>query len=134
MSRQCYLGEKIPGTNSAVPTSGLSENVDNFKYSIEESENGYENFCVIETFIKSIQYVTDAHSTHNYQILAKKFKSHSTVVLLLMTYNIFWCLPLAYLLFDGNNDIFTSLIFLLLSYIPYIIWCYKNDAGIPKEL
>ena len=87
-----------------------------------------------ETFIKSIQYVTDAHSTHNYQILAKKFKNHATVVLLLMSYNIFWCLPLAYLVFDGNKDIFTSLILLLLSYIPYIIWCYKNDAGLPKEL
>ena len=54
MSRQCYLGESIPGTVSSSPTSGLSKNVDNFKYSIEESEIGYKNFCLIETFITSV--------------------------------------------------------------------------------
>ena len=31
MSRQCYLGESIPGTNTSSPDSGLSENIDNFK-------------------------------------------------------------------------------------------------------
>ena len=64
MSRQCYLGEKIPGTNSAIPTSGLPKNVDNFKYSMEESEIGYENFCVVETFITSIEWLYLAAKGH----------------------------------------------------------------------
>ena len=38
MSRQCYLGSKAPGNNSLLPASGLSENIDNSKYTIEESE------------------------------------------------------------------------------------------------
>ena len=86
------------------------------------------------TFLEAMHYVTEAHCTHNYQILAKKYNSHVEVVLMLMTYNIFWCFPLAYLVFDGNQDIGTSIIFFFLSYIPYVFWCYKNDSGLPREL
>jgi len=64
MSRQCYLGEKGPGTISATPTSGLSENVDNFKYSIEESEIGYQNFCLVENFINSVEWLYLAAKGH----------------------------------------------------------------------
>jgi len=64
MSRQCYLGNKDPGSNFSTPTSGLSENIDHFKYTIEESEIGYENFCVIETFIKSIEWLYLAARGH----------------------------------------------------------------------
>ena len=64
MSRQCYLGEKIPGDVVAGPTSGLSEKVDNFKYSLEESEIGYKNFCLIETFVTSIEWLYLAAKGH----------------------------------------------------------------------
>ena len=57
MSRQCYLGNKAPGSKALEPTSGLTSDIDNLKYTIEESEIGYENFCVIETFIKSIEWL-----------------------------------------------------------------------------
>ena len=64
MSRQCYLGKKAPGSYSSVATSGLAENIDNLKYTIEESEIGYENFCVIEIFIKSIEWLYLAAKGH----------------------------------------------------------------------
>ena len=64
MSRQCYLGDKAPGSNAFNPTSGLTSNVDNLKYTLEESEIGYENFCVIETFIKSIEWLYLAAKGH----------------------------------------------------------------------
>ena len=64
MSRQCYLGEKAPGSLSFEPSSGLTENIDNLKYSLEESEIGYKNFCVIETFIKSIEWLYLAARGH----------------------------------------------------------------------
>ncbi len=64
MSRQCYLGEKIPGTQTSIPTSGLSDDVDNFKYSIQDSETGYKNFCVIQLFIKSIEWLYLAAKGH----------------------------------------------------------------------
>ncbi len=64
MSRQCYLGDKAPGSDSSEPTSGLSNDVDNLKYSKEESESGYKNFCVVETFIKSIEWLYLAAKGH----------------------------------------------------------------------
>ena len=64
MSRQCYLGDKAPGSDVAVATSGLTEDVDNLKYTIEESEIGYENFCVIGTYIKSIEWLYLAAKGH----------------------------------------------------------------------
>ena len=64
MSRQCYLGDKAPGSNTLNPTSGLTSIVDNLKYTLEESEIGYENFCVIETFIKSIEWLYLAAKGH----------------------------------------------------------------------
>ena len=64
MSRQCYLGQKIPGTSTPNPTSGLSEDVDNFKYSIKESEIGYQNFCVVQTFITSVEWLYLAAKGH----------------------------------------------------------------------
>ena len=36
MSRQCYLGKNAPGSDVSIPTSGLTEEIDNMKYSIEE--------------------------------------------------------------------------------------------------
>ena len=64
MSRQCYLGDMAPGSNASLPTSGLTEKVDNLKYSLEESEGGYKNFCVIENFIKSIEWLYLASKGH----------------------------------------------------------------------
>ena len=64
MSRQCYLGEEGPGSISKIPTSGLTKNVDNFKYTIEESEIGYKNFCLVENFINSIEWLYLAAKGH----------------------------------------------------------------------
>jgi pyridoxamine 5'-phosphate oxidase len=64
MSRQCYLGEEAPGTKSLHATSGLSEDIDNSKYTIEESEKGYKNFCLIEVFIENIEWLYLAAKGH----------------------------------------------------------------------
>ena len=64
MSRQCYLGEKAPGVICSEPSSGLTEDVDNLKYSVEESEIGYKNFCVVEIFINSIEWLYLAAKGH----------------------------------------------------------------------
>ncbi len=64
MSRQCYLGDKAPGSFASEATSGLTTVVDNLKYTKEESELGYKNFCVIETFIKSVEWLYLAAKGH----------------------------------------------------------------------
>ena len=75
MSRQCYLGDKAPGSNTATPTSGLTEKIDNHKYSIEESEIGYKNFCVVEIFIESIEWLYLAARGHRRAYFALKNSS-----------------------------------------------------------
>ena len=64
MSRQCYLGNKAPGSTINIPTSGLDEKIDNLKYTLDESEIGYKNFCVIEIYIKSIEWLYLAAKGH----------------------------------------------------------------------
>ncbi len=72
MSRQCYLGNKSPGSETSLPTSGLTENIDNLKYSIEESEIGYKNFCVIEISINSIEWLYLAAKGHRRALFTLK--------------------------------------------------------------
>jgi len=64
MSRQCYLGKMAPGTDTPIPSSGLTTEIDNLKYSVEESEIGYKNFCVVESYIKSIEWLYLAAKGH----------------------------------------------------------------------
>ena len=72
MSRQCYLGDNAPGTETLEPTSGLTKEIDNLKYTLEESEIGYENFCVIETFVESIEWLYLAAKGHRRAIFNLK--------------------------------------------------------------
>jgi pyridoxamine 5'-phosphate oxidase len=64
MSRQCYLGEKAPGLDALIPTSGLSKKIDDYKYTIDESESGYQNFCVIQNFVQSFEWLYLAAKGH----------------------------------------------------------------------
>ena len=75
MSRQCYLGNEAPGSDTLSPTSGLTEEIDNHKYSIEESEIGYNNFCVVEIFIESIEWLYLAARGHRRAHFALKNSS-----------------------------------------------------------
>ena len=75
MSRQCYLGNETPGSDTLSPTSGLTEEIDNHKYSIEESEIGYNNFCVVEIFIESIEWLYLAARGHRRAHFALKNSS-----------------------------------------------------------
>ena len=64
MSRKCYLVDNGPGTESPTPTSGLKPELDNFKFTMEQSEVGYKNFTVIQCKIKSIEWLYLAAKGH----------------------------------------------------------------------
>ncbi|MEC7137014.1 MAG: pyridoxamine 5'-phosphate oxidase family protein [Pseudomonadota bacterium] len=64
VSRKCYLVSNAPGTVSSTPTSGLNSNFDNFKFTKQESESGYKNFCVIRCKIKNIEWLYLAAKGH----------------------------------------------------------------------
>ena len=48
ISRKCYLVDNGPGTESKAPTSGLKPEFDNYEFTMEQSEEGYKNFTVIQ--------------------------------------------------------------------------------------
>ena len=75
MSRQCYLGDKAPGSDVSEPTSGLTSDIDNLKYTTAQSEVGYENFCVIETYFKSIEWLYLAAKGHRRAFFSLKNNS-----------------------------------------------------------
>ena len=64
MSRKCYLVDNGPGTESPTPTSGLRPELDNFEFTMEQSEVGYENFTVIQCKIKNMEWLYLAAKGH----------------------------------------------------------------------
>ena len=64
ISRRCYLTDSPPGTTSDNPTSGMISQLENFNFTMEQSENGYKNFTVIKCKIKSIEWLYLAAKGH----------------------------------------------------------------------
>ena len=64
ISRKCYLVDNGPGTESDTPTSGLKSELDNFEFTMEQSEAGYKNFTVIQCKIISIEWLYLAAKGH----------------------------------------------------------------------
>ena len=64
ISRRCYLTDSPPGTSSENPTSGMISKLEDFDYTLEQSEEGYKNFTVIKCMIKSIEWLYLAAKGH----------------------------------------------------------------------
>ena len=64
ISRRCYLTDNPPGTKSENPTSGMISKLEDFDYTMEQSEEGYKNFTVIKCKIKSIEWLYLAAKGH----------------------------------------------------------------------
>ena len=64
MSRKCYLVDNGPGTRSDTPTSGLKPELDNFEFTMEQSEEGYKNSTGVQCKVKSIEWLYLAAKGH----------------------------------------------------------------------
>ena len=64
ISRKCYMAPNAPGTVSQNPTSGLPEKIENQYPTMEESEIGFENFCVIESKVYEMEWLYLAAQGH----------------------------------------------------------------------
>ena len=64
ISRRCYLTASAPGTISNNPTSGMISQLENFDYTMEQSQDGYKNFTVIKCKIKSVEWLYLAAKGH----------------------------------------------------------------------
>lgn len=63
-SRRCYLTPYPPSSFSDIPTSGLSENIEQEKFTLEESEVGQEHFGIVAIHVNSIDWLWLNHAGH----------------------------------------------------------------------
>ena len=80
ISRRCYLTDNAPGTISENPTSGMISKLEDFDYTMEQSEKGYENFTVIKCNIKSIEWLYLAAKGHRRAIFDFENKKNNWLV------------------------------------------------------
>lgn len=75
---------------------------------------------------KRKEKVHEAHRSHAYQVLSRKWGSHLHVTLLVLAVNLLWLLPLA-----GLASIWPSigLVLCILAYGPLVWFMYKAGAG-----
>jgi 3-hydroxyisobutyrate dehydrogenase len=63
-SRRCYLTLHSPSSFSDIPTSGLTEDIEQENLSFEESEIGLENFGIVSIHVHSIDWLWLHHAGH----------------------------------------------------------------------
>ena len=68
-----------------------------------------------------------AHRSHTYQILSRRWQSHSKVVVVMGVYNICWLLPLALL---ATSGLIAGLLALLAAWLPVVILAWRSRAGL----
>ena len=64
MSRKCYLSPQAPGDLINESASNLSKDMGGALPTLEQSETGYKNFCVVESKIKSFEWLYLASQGH----------------------------------------------------------------------
>src|SRR5690606_22069159 len=71
----------------------------------------------------------DAHRSHSYQILSRRWGSHTPVTLIVATINLLWLFPIAYMtvIKQWAYPEFAVLI----AYLPLILLAIKLKAGNP---
>ncbi len=63
-SRKCYLTLHSPSSFTDSSTSGLSEEIEQEKFTLSESEAGYENFGIVSIQVQSIDWLWLNHAGH----------------------------------------------------------------------
>lgn len=71
----------------------------------------------------------DAHRSHSYQILSRKWGSHTPVTLAVAAINLLWLLPLAY--YTVTQSLAYPEFIVLVAYLPLILIAMKLKAGHP---
>ena len=64
VSRKCYLVNNGPGTEIDEPGSGLDDEIEKSGFNMEQSEEGYKNFTVIQCNIEKIEWLYLAAKGH----------------------------------------------------------------------
>jgi len=71
----------------------------------------------------------DAHRSHSYQILSRRWGSHTPVTLIVALINLFWLFPIAYM--TVMQQLTYPELTILIAYLPLVILAIKIKAGNP---
>lgn len=63
-SRRCYLTHASPSSFSPIPTSGLTEEIEQENFTTEESEAGQQYFGIVSVHVESIEWLWLNHAGH----------------------------------------------------------------------
>lgn len=63
-SRRCYLTNFDPSSFTDHPTSGLPEHIEQEKFTLVESEIGYQNFAIVSIHVQNIDWLWLHHAGH----------------------------------------------------------------------
>jgi len=63
-SRRCYLTKSNPSSFSSIPTSGLSEEIEQENFTLVESEVGAQNFGIVSIQVESLEWLWLNHAGH----------------------------------------------------------------------
>ena len=63
-SRRCYLTNESPSSFSSIPTSGLTEKIEQENFTLEESEVGKQHFGIVAIQVESIEWLWLHHAGH----------------------------------------------------------------------
>ena len=72
----------------------------------------------------------EAHSEHLYQKISRLFNSHVKTSVLILAVNLFWLLPIAYLVTFQKLE---GILGVMLAYIPLILACYSYNTVKEKK-
>lgn len=79
-SRRCYLTPFPPSSFSDIPTSGLSENIEQENFTLEESEYGQQHFGIVAIQVESIDWLWLNHAGHRRAYFDYKSGNHRWMV------------------------------------------------------
>ncbi len=73
--------------------------------------------------------LSEAHRTHGYQYLARRWQSHRNVTLAVLFINSLWLAPIAVMIVLGQLD---GVIGMVIAYLPLAFLAYHLKAGVPE--
>jgi len=79
-SRRCYLTNESPSSFSSIPTSGLTEKIEQENFTLEESEVGKQHFGIVAIQVESMEWLWLHHAGHRRALFNYALDSYNWMI------------------------------------------------------
>lgn len=79
-SRRCYLTQVSPSSFSTIPTSGLSEEIEQENFTLAESEVGVQHFGIVSIQVESLEWLWLNHAGHRRALFDYALESYKWMI------------------------------------------------------